>query len=51
MRAETVKSDAQVQKWLMRAGSKGATVGKLAYALYLCSRIDLVNCLIRISQS
>uniref|UniRef100_A0AAA9RUQ4 Receptor interacting serine/threonine kinase 1 n=1 Tax=Bos taurus TaxID=9913 RepID=A0AAA9RUQ4_BOVIN len=40
-----------LQKWLMRAGSKGATVGKLACALYLCSRIDLVNCLIRISQS
>nr|XP_020743257.1 receptor-interacting serine/threonine-protein kinase 1 isoform X1 [Odocoileus virginianus texanus]XP_020743258.1 receptor-interacting serine/threonine-protein kinase 1 isoform X1 [Odocoileus virginianus texanus]XP_020743259.1 receptor-interacting serine/threonine-protein kinase 1 isoform X1 [Odocoileus virginianus texanus]XP_020743260.1 receptor-interacting serine/threonine-protein kinase 1 isoform X1 [Odocoileus virginianus texanus]XP_020743261.1 receptor-interacting serine/threonine-protei len=40
-----------LQKWLMREGSKGATVGKLAFALYLCSRIDLVNCLIRISQN
>ncbi|XP_040105291.1 receptor-interacting serine/threonine-protein kinase 1 isoform X2 [Oryx dammah] len=40
-----------LQKWLMREGSKGATVGKLASALYLCSRIDLVNRLIRISQN
>ncbi|XDB63114.1 PREDICTED: receptor-interacting serine/threonine-protein kinase 1 isoform X1 [Capra hircus] len=40
-----------LQKWLMREGSKGATVGKLALALYLCSRIDLVNCLIRVSQN
>ncbi|XP_011956742.1 receptor-interacting serine/threonine-protein kinase 1 isoform X1 [Ovis aries] len=40
-----------LQKWLMREGSKGATVGKLAFALYLCSRIDLVNCLIRVSQN
>ncbi|XP_058589151.1 receptor-interacting serine/threonine-protein kinase 1 isoform X1 [Neofelis nebulosa] len=40
-----------LQKWLMREGSKGATVGKLAYALYQCSRIDLLNYLIHISQS
>ncbi|XP_006870617.1 PREDICTED: receptor-interacting serine/threonine-protein kinase 1 [Chrysochloris asiatica] len=39
-----------LQKWLMREGSKGATVGKLAYALYQCSRIDLVNSLIVVSQ-
>ncbi|XP_064332209.1 receptor-interacting serine/threonine-protein kinase 1 isoform X2 [Camelus dromedarius] len=40
-----------LQKWLMREGNKGATVGKLAYALYQCSRIDLVNYLINISQN
>ncbi|XP_027621396.1 receptor-interacting serine/threonine-protein kinase 1 isoform X2 [Tupaia chinensis] len=40
-----------LQKWLMRAGNKGATVGKLAHALYQCSRIDLLNRLIRISQN
>lgn len=40
-----------LQKWLMREGSKGATVGKLAYALYQCSRIDLVHTLIRITQN
>ncbi|XP_029799569.1 receptor-interacting serine/threonine-protein kinase 1 [Suricata suricatta] len=40
-----------LQKWLMREGNKGATVGKLAYALYQCSRIDLLNYLVHISQS
>lgn len=40
-----------LQKWLMREGNKGATVGKLAYSLYQCSRIDLVNALIQISQN
>jgi len=35
----------------MREGNKGATVGKLAYALYQCSRIDLLNYLVHISQS
>ncbi|KAM5300120.1 receptor-interacting serine/threonine-protein kinase 1 [Ctenodactylus gundi] len=40
-----------LQKWLMREGSKGATVGKLASALYQCSRIDLLNQLIHISQN
>ncbi|XP_059965862.1 receptor-interacting serine/threonine-protein kinase 1 [Mesoplodon densirostris] len=40
-----------LQRWLMREGSRGATVGKLACALYQCSRIDLLNCLIRISQN
>ncbi|KAF6345516.1 receptor interacting serine/threonine kinase 1 [Rhinolophus ferrumequinum] len=40
-----------LQKWLMREGSKGATVGKLAYSLYQCSRIDLLNSLIRMSQN
>lgn len=40
-----------LQKWLMREGSKGATVGKLAQALHLCSRIDLLNILIHVSQN
>ncbi|EHB09759.1 Receptor-interacting serine/threonine-protein kinase 1 [Heterocephalus glaber] len=40
-----------LQKWLMREGSKGATVGKLAWALYQCSRKDLLNCLIHITQN
>lgn len=39
-----------LQRWLMREGNKGATVGKLAYALHQCSRIDLLNHLIHISQ-
>ncbi|XP_043818508.1 receptor-interacting serine/threonine-protein kinase 1 [Dromiciops gliroides] len=38
------------QKWLMREGNKGATVGKLARALYECQRIDLLNILISVSQ-
>lgn len=40
-----------IQKWLMKEGSKGATVGKLAYALHQCSRIDLVNRLILIVKN
>ncbi|XP_036203897.1 receptor-interacting serine/threonine-protein kinase 1 [Myotis myotis] len=40
-----------LQKWLMREGSKGATVGKLARALYQCSRIDLLNSLVFISTN
>ncbi|XP_054447944.1 receptor-interacting serine/threonine-protein kinase 1 [Pteronotus mesoamericanus] len=40
-----------LQKWLMREGNKGATVGKLAYALYQCSRLDLLNTLKCISQN
>ncbi|XP_066124599.1 receptor-interacting serine/threonine-protein kinase 1 isoform X1 [Saccopteryx bilineata] len=40
-----------LQKWLMREGNKRATVGKLAYALHQCSRIDLLNCLIHITQN
>ena len=39
-----------LQKWLMREGNKGATVGKLAYALHQCSRLDLLNELKYISQ-
>nr|KAF6507666.1 receptor interacting serine/threonine kinase 1 [Rousettus aegyptiacus] len=40
-----------LQKWLMREGNKGATVGKLAYALYQCARTDLLNALVYISQN
>ncbi|XP_010621058.1 receptor-interacting serine/threonine-protein kinase 1 isoform X1 [Fukomys damarensis] len=40
-----------LQKWLMREGSKGATVGKLASALYQCSRKDLLTGLIHTSQN
>lgn len=40
-----------LQKWLMREGTKGATVGKLAQALDQCHRIDLLNHLIHASQS
>ncbi|KAJ7338486.1 hypothetical protein JRQ81_012378 [Phrynocephalus forsythii] len=39
-----------LQKWLMTEGSKGATVGKLAQALYTCHKIDLLNSFVRISQ-
>ncbi|XP_012872177.1 PREDICTED: receptor-interacting serine/threonine-protein kinase 1 [Dipodomys ordii] len=38
-----------LQKWLMREGNKRATVGKLAWALYHCSRRDLLNCLIQVN--
>ncbi|KAM3840339.1 receptor-interacting serine/threonine-protein kinase 1 isoform 2-T3 [Vipera latastei] len=38
------------QRWLMKEGSKGATVGKLARALFVCKRIDLLNNFIKISQ-
>ncbi|KAH0617957.1 hypothetical protein JD844_016761 [Phrynosoma platyrhinos] len=38
------------QRWIMREGSKGATVGKLAIALYACQRIDLLNSLVKINQ-
>uniref|UniRef100_A0A2K6U0S7 Receptor-interacting serine/threonine-protein kinase 1 n=1 Tax=Saimiri boliviensis boliviensis TaxID=39432 RepID=A0A2K6U0S7_SAIBB len=40
-----------LQKWLMREGVKGATVGKLAQALHRCSRIDLLNRLVYVSQN
>ncbi|XP_004711819.1 receptor-interacting serine/threonine-protein kinase 1 [Echinops telfairi] len=40
-----------LQKWLMREGNKGATVGKLAHALYQCSRIDILHYLIVASQN
>lgn len=40
-----------LQQWVMREGNKGATVGKLAHALYLCPRLDLLNLLISASHS
>nr|XP_044992470.1 receptor-interacting serine/threonine-protein kinase 1 isoform X1 [Jaculus jaculus]XP_044992472.1 receptor-interacting serine/threonine-protein kinase 1 isoform X1 [Jaculus jaculus]XP_044992473.1 receptor-interacting serine/threonine-protein kinase 1 isoform X1 [Jaculus jaculus]XP_044992474.1 receptor-interacting serine/threonine-protein kinase 1 isoform X1 [Jaculus jaculus]XP_044992475.1 receptor-interacting serine/threonine-protein kinase 1 isoform X1 [Jaculus jaculus] len=40
-----------LQKWLMREGSRGATVGKLAWALHQCHRKDLLSHLKRASQS
>lgn len=40
-----------LQKWLMREGIKGATVGKLAQALHQCCRKDLLNHLIHATQS
>lgn len=40
-----------LQKWLMREGTKGATVGKLAQALHQCCRTDLLTQLIQASQS
>ncbi|XP_008587229.1 PREDICTED: receptor-interacting serine/threonine-protein kinase 1 isoform X1 [Galeopterus variegatus] len=40
-----------LQKWLMREGNKGATVGKLAHALFQCSRIDLLHRLMLIAQN
>ncbi|XP_054842018.1 receptor-interacting serine/threonine-protein kinase 1 isoform X2 [Eublepharis macularius] len=38
------------QRWQMKEGSKGTTVGKLAKALFACRRIDLLNSLLKISQ-
>ncbi|NXS97009.1 RIPK1 kinase, partial [Jacana jacana] len=34
-------------KWVMREGSKGATVGKLAKALFGCQRLDLLHSLMQ----
>ncbi|XP_019377521.1 PREDICTED: receptor-interacting serine/threonine-protein kinase 1 isoform X2 [Gavialis gangeticus] len=39
-----------LQNWLMREGSQGTTVGKLARALYGCQRLDLLNALIKMNQ-
>ncbi|XP_060100147.1 receptor-interacting serine/threonine-protein kinase 1 isoform X2 [Heteronotia binoei] len=38
------------QRWQMKEGSKGTTVGKLARALFACQRIDLLNSLVKINQ-
>ncbi|XP_078544159.1 receptor-interacting serine/threonine-protein kinase 1 isoform X2 [Lissotriton helveticus] len=40
-----------LQKWQMREGTKGTTVGKLAKALYDCHRTDLLNDLISLVSS
>ncbi|XP_071592637.1 receptor-interacting serine/threonine-protein kinase 1 [Heliangelus exortis] len=37
-------------KWVMREGSKGATVGKLAKALFGCRRLDLLTNLMQINE-
>ncbi|NXX95681.1 RIPK1 kinase, partial [Centropus bengalensis] len=37
-------------KWVMREGSKGATVGKLAKALFGCQRLDLLANLIQMKE-
>ncbi|NXR19215.1 RIPK1 kinase, partial [Cinclus mexicanus] len=37
-------------KWVMREGSKGATVGKLAKALFGCQRLDLLGSLMQIQE-
>ncbi|NWU53290.1 RIPK1 kinase, partial [Dromas ardeola] len=37
-------------KWVMREGSKGATVGKLARALFGCQRLDLLTSLMQINE-
>lgn len=37
-------------KWGMREGSKGATVGKLAKALFGCQRLDLLTSLMQIQE-
>ncbi|NXG11577.1 RIPK1 kinase, partial [Sakesphorus luctuosus] len=37
-------------KWEMKEGSKGATVGKLAKALFGCKRLDLLTSLMKIRQ-
>ncbi|NWV51453.1 RIPK1 kinase, partial [Daphoenositta chrysoptera] len=37
-------------KWVMREGSKGATVGKLAKALFGCQRLDLLTSLMQIQE-
>ncbi|XP_071409433.1 receptor-interacting serine/threonine-protein kinase 1 [Pithys albifrons albifrons] len=37
-------------KWEMKEGSKGATVGKLAKALFGCKRLDLLTSLMKIRE-
>ncbi|NXG55044.1 RIPK1 kinase, partial [Hemiprocne comata] len=37
-------------KWEMKEGSKGATVGKLAKALFGCQRLDLLTSLMQINE-
>uniref|UniRef100_A0A8B9T169 Receptor interacting serine/threonine kinase 1 n=1 Tax=Anas platyrhynchos TaxID=8839 RepID=A0A8B9T169_ANAPL len=37
-------------KWGMREGSKGATVGKLAKALFGCQRLDLLTSLMQMNE-
>ncbi|XP_010020396.1 PREDICTED: receptor-interacting serine/threonine-protein kinase 1 [Nestor notabilis] len=39
-----------LDKWAMREGVKGATVGKLAKALFGCQRLDILNSLMQINE-
>ncbi|XP_021241066.1 receptor-interacting serine/threonine-protein kinase 1 [Numida meleagris] len=39
-----------VHKWVMREGSKGATVGKIARALFACRKLDLLDGLMRMKE-
>ncbi|XP_030358583.1 receptor-interacting serine/threonine-protein kinase 1 [Strigops habroptila] len=39
-----------LHKWVMREGAKGATVGKLAKALFGCQRLDLLTSLMQINE-
>ncbi|XP_065608087.1 receptor-interacting serine/threonine-protein kinase 1 isoform X1 [Cyrtonyx montezumae] len=39
-----------LHKWVMREGSKGATVGKIARALFGCQRLDLLTALMQINE-
>ncbi|NXY48408.1 RIPK1 kinase, partial [Ceuthmochares aereus] len=39
-----------LHKWLMRKGSKGATVGELAKALFGCQRLDLLDSLMEMNE-
>ncbi|XP_052553535.1 receptor-interacting serine/threonine-protein kinase 1 [Tympanuchus pallidicinctus] len=39
-----------LRKWEMREGSKGATVGKIARALFGCQRLDLLTCLMQMNE-
>ncbi|NWR43141.1 RIPK1 kinase, partial [Regulus satrapa] len=39
-----------LHKWVMREGSKGSTIGKLAKALFDCQRLDLLSSLIQIQE-
>ncbi|NWI64899.1 RIPK1 kinase, partial [Todus mexicanus] len=39
-----------LHKWVMRKGSNGATVGKLAQALFGCQRLDLLTGLMQINE-
>ncbi|NXL88090.1 RIPK1 kinase, partial [Alectura lathami] len=37
-------------KWVMREGSKGPTVGKIAKALFGCQRLDILNSLMQMNE-
>lgn len=39
-----------LHKWIMGQGSKGATVGKIAKALFGCRKLDLLTSLMQMSE-